>query len=329
MAWKPSGLSIFMQLITGSALSNLVDYSFGDQRASWDTNLIGGFMKLANATNSEFLTKAREFEGRVMTLYIDNIRLYPRPIVTDKPADNYINNVLMLTNNLLVLCSLLPNNQFIIFTGEEDTPIDQHIVLPPNVLRIYAVNALYNTEQIIPFPFGLQRQIGLNDNRLQVMTDFILRQELFADTIIEPSSKLLYINCSLERNPERAPLAKFETNEWCTVRFDKDSKFFLYERYNEFLSELRDHKFVACPKGHGYDTHRIWETLYMRRVPVMLEDPYFRRLLKGFPVLFVNGWSELEPYVMKEDDYLYQEAQTMDMSKLDLEVLYKNAIKTS
>src|ERR1051325_8896599 len=154
-----------MQLICGQNLSKLVDYSFGDQRASWDTNLIGGFMKLANANNQEFLDKARQFEGKVMTLYIDNIRLYPRPILTDKPADNYINNVLMNTNNLLALCSLLPSNQFIIFTGEEDTPIDDKIQLPNNVLRVYAVNALFNNDRIIPFPIGLQRQIGENDNR--------------------------------------------------------------------------------------------------------------------------------------------------------------------
>lgn len=319
-----------MQLICGQNLSKLVDYSFGDQRASWDSNLIGGFMKLANANNQEFLDKAKEFEGRVMTLYIDNIRLYPRPIETTSEADKFIVDRLLQTNNLLALCSLLPNNGFIIFTGEEDTPIDDKIALPPNVLKIYAVNALYNNDQIIPFPIGLQRQIGENDNRLEIMKKTIDQEKLFFDI----PKKLLYINCGIERNSERAPLVKFETNDWCTTRFDKDSKFFPYERYNEFLSELRDHKFVACPKGHGYDTHRIWETLYMRRVPVMLNDPYFRRLLAGFPVLFLNSWDEIKSDVfeawVKDKNFrpneLYQQAQTMDMSKLDLELIYKNAV---
>ena len=320
-----------MQLICGQNLSKLVDYSFGDQRASWDTNLIGGFMKLANANNQEFLDKARQFEGKVMTLYIDNIRLYPRPILTDKPADNYINNVLMNTNNLLALCSLLPSNQFIIFTGEEDTPIDDKIQLPNNVLRVYAVNALFNNDRIIPFPIGLQRQIGENDNRLEVMKKMIEVNEIFKDNanISDEPKKLLYINCGIERNPEREPLRKFETNEWCTTRFDKDSKFFPYDRYNEFLSELLDHKFVACPKGHGYDTHRIWETLYMRRVPVMLYEDYFERLLKDYPVVFIDNWNDITEPFLKEINagFQYQQAQTMDLSKLDLEVLYKNAIK--
>lgn len=309
-----------MQLICGQNLSKLVDYSFGDQRASWDSNLIGGFMKLANATNQEFLAKAKEFEGRTMTLYIDNIRLYPRPITVSSEADKFIVNKLMRENNLLALCSLLPYNQFIIFTGEEDTPIDNYIGIPENVLKIYAVNALYNNDRIIPFPFGLQRQIGENDNRLE-----IIKEEINWDTGKNSfPNKLLYINCGLERNPERAPLAKFETNEWCTTRFDKDSKFFPYERYNEFLSELRDHKFVVCPKGHGYDTHRIWETLYMRRVPVMIDDPYFRRLLKGFPVLFISKWIELTEDSLVDNEYLYQLAQTMELP--DLQQLFQKAI---
>src|SRR6185295_15891504 len=133
-----------MQIIEGTALSDMVDYSFGDQRGSWDSNCIGGFMKPANATNQEFLQIAKSFEGKVMTLFIDNIRLYPRSLKTDSEPDQKIVNWLMSTNNLLALCSLLPNNQFIIFTGQEDTPIDDRIVLPDNVIKIYAVNALYN-----------------------------------------------------------------------------------------------------------------------------------------------------------------------------------------
>ena len=51
-----------MQIITGAALSNLVDYSFGDHMALWDASLYQGIAKPANATNYEFLAKAKEFE---------------------------------------------------------------------------------------------------------------------------------------------------------------------------------------------------------------------------------------------------------------------------
>lgn len=311
-----------MNIITGNSLAKLCDYSFGDHHVVWDTNLEGEF-KVANISNAEFLLKAQKFEGKVMTLFIDNIRLYGRALEfkgTYAANDAAFISYLMQTNDLLNLCSQFPKNKFVIFTSHEDTPIGETIKLPPNVLGVHAVNAVYNDDKIHPFPMGLQRQIGENDRRLVVM-DAEINTDLGKH---DRPTKLLYINCGIERNPERAPLAKFATNEWCTTRFDKDSKFFPYDRYNEFLSELRDHKFVACPKGHGHDTHRIWETLYMRRVPVMMDDPYFKRLLEGFPVLFIKEWEDVTKQLLADNNDLYLSALSMDLDKLDLNKMYEN-----
>lgn len=305
-----------MEILEGSALSKLVDYSFGDQMALWNPGLVGE-MKYANATNAEFINKAKEFEGKLMTLFIDNIRLYPRKIKSDVRDKEFV-DYLMKTNNLLALCSLLPANGFIIFTGQEDTPIDSQILLPFNVLKVYAVNALYNNDKVIPFPFGVQRQMNPEDNRLEILKLYVEH-----DVKIEPT-KLLYINCGVERNAERKPLKKFTDNDWTTTRFDKDSKFFPYERYTEYLDEIKNHKFVVCPKGHGFDTHRIWETLYLRRVPIIKDHPYFRKLMTPYPVLFVNNWGEITKQLLIANDNLYQEAQSMDLIKLDLLNLYNN-----
>lgn len=307
-----------MQIVTGENVSKMVDYSFGDHFSIWDKTLPNAFTKEANATNKEFLERAKEFEGKVMTLYIDNIRLYPRKVKTDTEYDTQFVDHLMLTNNLLALCSLLPLNSFIIYTGQEDTPIDENIRVPFNVLHIFAVNALYNNELISPFPFGLQRQMNPNDKRLEIMQNNL-------DAFVEPK-KLLYINMAIGRNEERKPLGEFQTNEWVTTRFDEQSKFFPYEKYQDFLNELQDHKFVACPPGHGMDTHRIWETLYLRRVPVIKRHPYFEKLLKTFPVLFVDDWYELTHAFLEHYDAIYQEAQQMDLGRLDLQRIIENNV---
>lgn len=324
-----------MQIIEGQALSKLCDYSFGDHLAIWDENLEGDF-EPAHPSNFKFVAKCKKFEGKVMTLFIDNIRLYNRNLdflgpnaLTDATFIQY----LMAHNNLLALLKDFPNNKFIIFTSHEDTALDDQIEVPDNVLAIYAVNGYTNNPKVHPFPIGLQRKRNKNDGRLEYM-----RQRVFSDFLghKNPNSKqptkLLYINCGIERNPERVPLAHFHTSDWITTRFDKDSMFFPYDRYNVFLDELQAHKFVVCPKGQQrgnlvcYDTHRLWETLYMRRVPVILDHPYFRKLLEGFPILYVNQWIDITDKLLIANDSLYQEVQTMDMNKLDLENLYKNAI---
>lgn len=308
-----------MKLIEGTALSNLCDYSFGDHLGGAnpvDTN--GGFMKDANQDNIEFVDKCKEFEGKVMTLFIDNIRLYRRPVITNAGPDAEWVKYLMGRNDLLLLCSKLPNNKFIIFTSHEDTPIDTFIEIPDNVLVIYAVNAKYHDYRVYPFPYGVQRKIGPNDNRQEILLEEINNHR-------EPA-KLLYINCGIERNKERNYLVNFQDKPWATTRFDKDSKYFPYDRYRDFLNELRDHKFMICPQGHGMDCHRNWESLYMRRVPIMLRHPYFERLMKPYPVLFVDKWSDVTEKLLEDNIYLYNQAQVMDLSILDLNVYFKSCI---
>lgn len=308
-----------MEVIEGTALSALCDYSFGDHMgAASIPRPKGGFMKEANSGNGEFLGLCTKFERKTMTLFIDNIRLYNRPLMAD-PQDVAWLTHLLTRNDLLSLCGRLPHNRFIIFCSHEDTPIDHHIMIPKNVLGIHAVNAEFNNDKIHPFPYGLQREMGDDDTRLEVM-----REVISEDRYQEPS-KLLYINCGLggERNAkEREYLPSFLQYDWATCRFDKDSKFFPYDRYKEFLTELKNHKFMICPQGHGLDCHRNWETLYMRRVPVMKDDPYFRKLMQGFPVLFVKNWSDVTKELLEANDFLYQQALVMNMNRLNLRLIF-------
>jgi hypothetical protein len=314
------------KIINGPSLSKMCDYSFGDHHAAMDlicsqtsgiVNLIDGFMKEANDRNMEFLDKCKEYEGRVMTLYIDNVRLYNRPILAKEGFDAQWIGHLLTNNDLLALCEKLVDNHFIIFSHQEDTCIDENIKIPKNVLGVYAVNAEYETERLHPFPFGVQRQMNQSDRRQEILKDNL------DDEPIEPQ-KLFYISCAIDRNDERKPLVIFQVHDWATTRFDPLSMYYPYNKYQLYLNEIRNHKFIACPRGHAncYDTHKIWESLYLRRVPVVRDFPYFRRLLQGFPVLFVKEWSDITEQFLKDNDNLYQEAQNMSLKKLDLNVIY-------
>ena len=143
-----------MELIEGVALSKLCDYSFGDQSGQWG-NIYTSFMKDANFLNTEFATKVFEVmqERDHMTVFIDNIRLYKRNIPSTKPQDRDYVNALMARSDLLDLCSNFTQMKFIIFTNLEDTPIDDQIRVPDNVLCISAVNAIAYGDKVIPAPY--------------------------------------------------------------------------------------------------------------------------------------------------------------------------------
>ena len=306
-----------MEVIEGVALSDLCDYSFGDQSGQWG-NIYTSFMKGANLLNTEFATKVFDLskERGYMTLFIDNIRLYKRDIIEVKPEDKDYVFGLMEESDLLRLCKCYPMMKFIIFTNLEDTPIDEDVfdAIPDNVLCISAVNAIEHGGKVIPAPYGVQRDMFPRDNRIDQLEN--------AMTVnIDPSiSKLLYVNHNDSSHVERVGLkGMFRDEQWSNVDEQRVN-------YYHFLLNLANHKFILCPRGNAIDCHRNWEVLYMRRVPVMKRDEYLEVLFKDYPVLFVDKYSDITKDLLLENEHLFQQAREMDLTRLTLRGFFDNII---
>ena len=306
-----------MELIEGVALSKFCDYSFGDQSGQWG-NIYTSFMKDANLINTEFASKVFDIkkERNYMTLFVDNIRLYKRDIIEVKPEDKKYVFGLMETSDVLRLCGCYPMMKFIIFTNLEDTPTDEDIfdAIPKNVLCVSAVNAIEHGGKVIPAPYGVQRRMSLSDNRMNQL-------ESAMKFNIDPSLfKLLYVNHNDSSHRDRVGLKDmFRDEEWANVDEQRVD-------YYNFLLNLANHKFILCPRGNAIDCHRNWEVLYMRRVPVMKRDPYLEELLKDYPVLFVDKYSDITKDLLLENEHLFQQAQKMDLKGLTLRGFFDNII---
>lgn len=59
-----------------------------------------------------------------------------------------------------------------------------------------------------------------------------------------------------------------------------------------WYSTIADHRLVLCPVGHGLDTHRAWETLYVGRIPVVISSA-MDAAFEGLPVMILSDWNEL------------------------------------
>ena len=300
-----------MELIEGVALSRLCDYSFGDQAGQWG-NIYTHFMKDASFLNIEFASKVFEIKKSrdYMTLFIDNIRLYKRDIAEVKESDKPIVNAMMETSNLLKLCGEFPEMNFIIFTNLEDTPLDEYIFdcIPDNVLRVCAANSVVWNEKVIPAPYGVQRRMSLNDDRIEVLQNHMNKEE----KKVPRSFRLLYVGINENSHEERKGLtAKFLDETWATVETERVD-------FETYLDRMWRCKFVLCPRGNAIDCHRNWETIYMRRVPVMKRIPYLEELYKDYQVLFVNDYSEVTEQLLLDNNQMFLDAQTQDLSKLDL-----------
>jgi len=62
---------------------------------------------------------------------------------------------------------------------------------------------------------------------------------------------------------------------------------------NEFLKQVLSHKFTAAPRGTGMDTHRLWETLLVGRIPIVRRNFLSATLYKDLPVLALDKWEDL------------------------------------
>jgi hypothetical protein len=275
-------------------------------------------MKEANLSNLEFASKVYEVSKKrnFMTLFIDNIRLYERPIQNLKKGDfDYVTN-LMANNNLLKLLRSFEEMKFIIFTNLEDTPIDSYIknLIPENVLAISAVNAEFFGGKVVPAPYGLKRQTSPEDNRNELIKNYMSKS-------INNPKKLLYVNHTIESNfAERSGINElFTKRKWATVEKRR-------VKFSKFLDQITEHKFMICPIGNAIDCHRNWEVLYLRRVPVMKKHPYLIELFKDFPVLFVDDFSLISDQLLEENAHLFEIMQKLDLNDITLPSFYQNFV---
>ena len=85
-------------------------------------------------------------------------------------------------------------------------------------------------------------------------------------------------------------------------------------RHREALAQ---YAFVASPPGNGLDTHRTWEALYLRSVPIVLESALARKLQeRGLPVWVVPSFSVLKSLGEAELWEEYQKREPLFASPL-------------
>ncbi len=70
---------------------------------------------------------------------------------------------------------------------------------------------------------------------------------------------------------------------------------------HHYLRQLRQADLVACPRGNGWDTHRLWETLYVGGTPVVLDDDAAKNLLHSLPVVRIQAWDDLSNEGLMEE----------------------------
>lgn len=300
------------QLLEGENIAKLCDYSFGDQAGVVCNVLNQNFKPILN--NYEFIDKMMLIKPHreYMTLFIDNIRVYD--------LIEYIKEFKMM--------------KFIIFCMLEDTPIIEggervllqndgsyksekigKIEIPDNIY-IFAANAIGFRERLNVFPYGVQRPLWAFDNRKEILTDFI-------NLKLTPNfNKLVYMNYNQATNFEKRSFhLNFIDKPFATVIMDRID-------YSDFLNNILNHLYVVCPEGRAIDCHRNWETIYMRRIPIMEWNKYYEELYKDIPVLFIDNFENINKNFLEDNiDKSIEKIKSFDYESLTVDNYMNMAIK--
>ena len=181
------------------------------------------------------------------------------------------------------------DKQVTLITHNGDINIDDSFVVPDNVIKWYTQNVNVIHPKIESIPIGLE-----NDRWFQG----IHKKEKMLAKLREPRKykNLVYMNHNIGTNPAKRvlPYQIFEGKSW--VRAERGTN---GNRFDEYLDNIYNHKFVICPEGNGMDTHRTWESLYMGTIPIEkfnINNQFYTDL----PTVVVKDWAEItEESLMK------------------------------
>jgi len=198
-------------------------------------------------------------------------------------------------------------NRMVLVSSESDRPITTEFLegCPPQIAHWFSTNIQTADERLSALPLGLANSY----------CGITLKAPLIAANSrpIAERSRWLYVNFRTNSNPAvREPVMhqfrNMRNENWITVQEAGLG-------FEAFLEEMTSHRFVLCPPGNGIDTHRLWEALYSRTIPVAIAGPAMDAF-RDLPILFLEDFRQLTR------DFLAGEYERIKSSKWNWQKLF-------
>lgn len=234
----------------------------------------------------------------------DDYSMLPNTFEVDKLEDiNIVYTHTFYVRQLFSLLAELPQ-RFVVITHNSDVNIDDSFLVPNNVVKWFSQNVNVIHEKIESIPIGLENDMWFPQLR---------KKEKMLAKLKEPRKykNLVYMNFNIATNPaKRQPVYDALKDEpWVTVDMGVNGK-----RFDQYLDNIYNHKFVLCPEGNGIDTHRIWECLYMGTTSLVNAN-INRNFYYDLPMIEVGEWK-----LITEDwcNHAYEDIKWLEINNPNL-----------
>jgi len=204
----------------------------------------------------------------------------------------------------------------VLITGHSDYSIshDELDILQNSTLKMwFCQNLDIKHPKLMSIPIGITNKDEPNSLIHQIIgnTDRIFDISKTQKVI----KNLVYMNFTIDTYPfERRHIYNlYKDKSWVTVGNSNISE----KGHYKFLDDIYSHKFVFAPRGNGIDTHRLWETLYLRSIPIVAKC-LGMEMFSDLPILFVDNWDNItEDFLNEKYIEIMDKSYPLEKLKID------------
>lgn len=206
-----------------------------------------------------------------------------------------------------------PSINYKIITHNSDYPIsEKHLTYlnDDNLIKWYGQNINTIHPKLESIPIGIANEIWVHGN------EEIIKNEISLKKI---KNNLIYSNFDISTNPyERMKCSESMIKNGISIS--------PRQNFKQYLNELNSSLFSISPNGNGIDCHKIWESLYLKTIPIVTKSiniDYY----SDYPILIIDDWESFR----KEDITieLYNKIiKKYDNSKLELNHFLEKILNT-
>jgi hypothetical protein len=185
------------------------------------------------------------------------------------------------------------NNEVIFITGNSDYCITDGLVdkAPKNIKTWFCQNKLSNNPLLVSIPLGIENTVECAREGHGYVWPHALEKPSKLLSGNKMPTKEVYANFNVSTNYEhRTRIRDLIKSGLCEhITWEEPNL-----SYDQFIASILDHKAVVCAQGNGPgDNHRIYETLYLGRVPLTFNKVQYDILHNNFPVLLIEDMQDL------------------------------------
>lgn len=174
--------------------------------------------------------------------------------------------------NLLSQKIHLFQNNFILITHNSDVdiinkPFFLNILNYEKLIKWYGQNICFEHSKLRFLPIGLA-------NSQWPHGDLSLFNDSFFLQNISNKTNKVYFNFGIHTNKVKRQL--------CYDSLINKLQWINNITHIDNLKRLSTYEFCICPEGNGVDTHRLWECLYLKVVPIVIQSDFTNILLHIF-----------------------------------------------